>query len=96
MSKIEYLLRRYAGEYSKFHHAPYWEAEMMGIDACWYFYKRLYRKGITMEGQLAGIKQAVERAKESSIRPGSEVDYKIKLFVAELNVMRNRRGRVTV
>lgn len=81
MSKIEYLIRRYAGEYSKWYHASYWEAEMMGIEAVWYYYDRLGRKGLLREN-LLDIKVAVERSKDASIRSGSEVDCEIKKLVA--------------
>ena len=80
MSKIEYLIRRYAGEYSKWYHASHWEVEIMGIDV-WYYYDRLSRKGLLREN-LLDIKVAVERSEDTSIRSGSEVDCEIKKLVA--------------
>ena len=83
MSKIEYLIRRYAGEYSKLHHASYWEAEMnWQANIVYYFYERLRRKGITLKDHLSGVKLAIERSENASIRSGSEVDCEIKKLVA--------------
>lgn len=80
MDKIEYLLRRFATEYSRWKNASYWEVELTDYDAVWYFYSRLLRKGL-VPADLMGIQFATEKTEDSRICSGDEVDCEIKKLV---------------
>ena len=81
MNKIEYLLRRFAVEYSRWKNASYWEVELTNYDTVWYFYGRLLRKGLA-PADLIGIQFAIEKTEDSRIHSGDEVDCEIKKLVA--------------
>lgn len=87
MSKTEYLIRRYAGEYNKLHYASYWGVEICKYkNAFAYFYERLRRKEGIVLLDLLDIKLAIERSKSISIQSGSEVDCEIKKLVAMIRL----------
>lgn len=81
MSKIEYLLRRFAVEYSRWKNASYWEVNLTNYDVAWYFYGRLLRKGLAPE-DLIWIQFVTEKTEDSRICSGDEVDCEIKKLVA--------------
>ena len=81
MSKIEYLIRRFAVEYSRWKNASYWEVELTNYGAVWYFYGRLLRKGLA-PADLMRIQFATEKTEDSRIYSGDEVDCEIKKLVA--------------
>ena len=59
MSKIEYLIRRYVGEYNKMHGVTYWESEFFKYgDVVDYYFKRLRRKGVVLAVGPLGYKPA--------------------------------------
>lgn len=81
MNKIEYLLRRFATEYSNWKNASYWEVELIKYGTVWYFYSRLLRKGLA-PADLMGIQFAAEKTESGRIHSGDEVDCEIKKLVA--------------
>lgn len=83
MNKIEYLLRRYAGEYSKW--CRIFSLDNRDNERAHYFYERLRRKGLALES-LYHIGSVVEHADGNDIGCGSEVDCEIKTLVAYINL----------